>query len=92
MLEDIGPFRLSRNHFMIEQCQDGYNVQDLDSTLGTIVNNQHIGGHFRTDYALLRAGENVVIAGGADSPFVFCVSIPGPLALPRFSPDMRNIR
>jgi len=28
---------------------------------------------------LLRAGENEVIAGGAGSPFVFSVSIPGPL-------------
>jgi hypothetical protein len=26
-----------------------------------------------------------VIAGGADSPFVFSVCIPGPLASPRFS-------
>jgi hypothetical protein len=85
MLDDTGPFRLSRNHFMIEQCQEGYNVRDLHSTLGTIVNGQRIGGHFRTDYALLRAGENEVIAGGTDSPFVFSVCIPGPLALPGFS-------
>jgi hypothetical protein len=73
MLDDPGPFRLSRNHFMIEQCQEGYHVQDLRSTLGTIVNSQRIGGNFRTYYALLRAGENKVIAGGADSPFVFLV-------------------
>ena len=78
MLDDTGPFRLSRNHFMIEQCQEGYHVRDLRSTLGTMVNGQRIGGHFRTDYALLRAGENEVIAGGADSPFVFSVCIPGP--------------
>lgn len=85
MLDDTGPFRLSRNHFMIEQCQEGYHVQDLRSTLGTMVNGQRIGGHLRTDYALLRAGENEVIAGGAASPFVFSVCIPENLALPRFS-------
>jgi hypothetical protein len=85
MLDDTGPFRLSRNHFMIEQRREGYNVRDLHSTLGTIVNSQRIGDHLRADYALLRAGENEVIAGGADSPFVFSVCIPGPLASPRFS-------
>ena len=85
MLDDTGPFRLSRNHFMIEQCQEGYLVRDLRSTLGTMVNGQPIGGNFCTDDALLRAGENEVIAGGAESPFVFSVCIPGPLALPRLS-------
>ena len=78
MLDDTGPFRLSRNHFMIEQRHEGYHVRDLRSTLGTIVNGQLIGDHFCTDDVLLRAGENEVIAGGAGSPFVFSVSIPVP--------------
>ena len=76
MLDDTGPFRLSRNHFMIEQRREGYLVRDLRSTLGTMVNGQPIGGNFRTDDALLRVGENEVIAGGADSPFVFSLCIP----------------
>ena len=46
MLDDTGPFRLSRNHFMIEQRHEGYHVRDLRSTLGTIVNGQPIGDHF----------------------------------------------
>jgi hypothetical protein len=50
-------------------------VRDLCSTLGTIVNGEPIGDHFRGDDAPLRAGENEVIAGGVDSPFVFSVSI-----------------
>jgi hypothetical protein len=79
MLDDTGPFRLSRNHFMIEQRHEAYHVRDLRSTLGTIVNGQPIGDHFCTYDVLLRAGENEVIAGGAGSPFVFSVSIPGPL-------------
>jgi len=75
MFDDAAPFRLSRNHFIIEKRGAGYHVRDLCSTLGTIVNGEPIGNHFRTDDAPLRAGENEVIAGGVDSPFVFFLSI-----------------
>ena len=74
-LNDNVPFRLSRNHFMIEKRDGSYYVRDLCSTLGTIVNGEPIGDHFRGDDAPLRAGENEVIAGGVDSPFVFSVFI-----------------
>jgi len=75
LLDDTAPFRLSRNHFMVEKRDSCYHVRDLWSTLGTIVNGEPIGDHFRTDDALLRAGENEVIAGGVDSPFVFSISV-----------------
>jgi CRP/FNR family transcriptional regulator, cyclic AMP receptor protein len=75
LLDDTAPFRLSRNHFVIEMRDGGHHVRDLCSTLGTIVNGQPIGNHFGTDHAALRVGENEVIAGGADSPFVFAVLI-----------------
>ena len=74
-LDDTAPFRLSRNHFMIEKRDGNYYMRDLRSTLGTIVNGEPIGDHFRGDEAPLRAGENEVIAGGIDSPFVFSVFI-----------------
>jgi hypothetical protein len=74
-LDDTVPFRLSRNHFMIEKRDGNYYVRDLCSTLGTIVNGEPIGDHFRGDDAALRAGENEVIAGGVGSPFVFSVFI-----------------
>jgi CRP/FNR family transcriptional regulator, cyclic AMP receptor protein len=74
-LDDTVPFRLSRNHFMIEKRDGCYYVHDLCSTLGTIVHGEPIGNHFRGDDAALRAGENEVIAGGVDSPFVFSVFI-----------------
>jgi CRP/FNR family cyclic AMP-dependent transcriptional regulator len=74
-LDDTVPFRLSRNHFMIEKRDGSYYVRDLCSTLGTIVNGEPIGEHFRRDDAPLRSGENEVIAGGVDSPFVFSVLI-----------------
>ncbi len=75
MLDDTAPFRLSRNHFAIEKREGSYHVRDLCSTLGTIVNGEPIGTHFRTDDAPLRAGENEVIAGGVDSSFVFSVFV-----------------
>ena len=75
LLDDARPFRLSRNHFMIDQREEGYYLRDLRSTLGTIVNGQPIGDHFSTDNVLLREGENEVIAGGVHSLFVFAVSI-----------------
>jgi hypothetical protein len=74
-LDDAAPFRLSRNHFTIEKRDGSYYVRDLGSTLGTIVNAEPIGDHFRADDALLRAGENEVIAGGVGSPFVFSVFV-----------------
>jgi hypothetical protein len=76
ILEDTRPFRLSRNHFMIEWGGGGYYLRDLHSTLGTIVNGQPIGDHFFTEEVLLPNGENEVIAGGTHSPFVFSVSVP----------------
>jgi hypothetical protein len=84
-LNDTAPFRLSRNHFAIERHDGGYRVRDLCSTLGTIVNGEPIRHYVRADAstawghlasdAPLRAGENEVIAGDADSPFVFSVFI-----------------
>lgn len=74
-LDDTPPFRLSRNHFIIEKRDGDYHVRDLRSTLGTIVNGEPIGDHFRTKDAPLRAGDNEVIAGGVNSPFVFSVFI-----------------
>jgi hypothetical protein len=74
-LTDSMPFRLSRNHFIIELRDGDFHVRDLCSTLGTVVNGEPIGNHFPTDDALLRAGENEVVAGGMDSPFVFSVFI-----------------
>jgi CRP/FNR family cyclic AMP-dependent transcriptional regulator len=75
LLDDTAPFRLSRNHFVVEMRDGGHQVRDLCSTLGTVVNGQPIGNHFGTDHSALRLGENEVIAGGADSPFVFSVLI-----------------
>ena len=60
---------------VIEKRDGYYHVRDLYSTLGTIVNGEPIGDFSRAKNAVLRAGDNEVIAGGLDSPFVFSVFI-----------------
>lgn len=74
-LQDHVPLRLSRNHFAIVRRDGRYHVRDLRSTLGTMVNGRLIGEHFGADEAPLVIGENEVVAGGVDSPFVFFVAV-----------------
>lgn len=76
-IPDSRPYRLSRQHFALTELEGGYVVHDLDSTLGTEVNGESIGRHFGRDQAPLQPGDNVIIAGGRGSPFVFKVSIEG---------------
>jgi hypothetical protein len=75
LLEDEAPFRLSRMHFMIMRQGDHIVIEDLGSTLGTVVNGQAIGHHFAKDTAPLHRGDNYVLAGGGGSPFEFLVSV-----------------
>ena len=75
LIADKPPFRLSRDHFMVVRFCDRLLAVDLGSALGTIVNGQAIGHHFRRDDTILHAGENEIIAGGRDSPFAFTLSI-----------------
>ena len=69
------PYRLSRAHFSLIAQGGGVVVRDLNSTLGTIVNDRAIGREFPIDSAPLHGGENLVIAGGKGSPFVFRVTV-----------------
>ena len=75
LVEDKEPFRLSRDHFIIEYRDDRLVVSDLGSTLGTVVNGQPIGWDFMRDSAPLHRGENRIIAGGRGSPFEFLISV-----------------
>jgi hypothetical protein len=72
-LEDSKPFRMSRVHFAILRTEDGLQVRDLESTLGTSVNGVFLGRRFGSDLASLKRGENIIAAGGVDSPFRFRV-------------------
>jgi CRP/FNR family transcriptional regulator, cyclic AMP receptor protein len=75
VIGDQEPFRLSRQHFMIVRGDGQLMVSDLGSTLGTLVNGQAVGHHFMKDAASLHRGDNQIIAGGADSPFAFSLSV-----------------
>lgn len=75
-LEDAHPYRLSRLHFSIQQMASGkFIIRDLGSALGTQVNDDNLGANFPKDFTTLRMGDNRVVAGGPQSPFVFRVSV-----------------
>lgn len=75
LLDDVRPYRLSRRHFAIVRRGGDVEVRDLGSHLGTLVNDAGIGRVFSHDVATLHPGENVVVAGGRCSPFVFRVLV-----------------
>ncbi len=71
VLPDSEPYRLSVNHFLVVLSSDAASIRDCLSELGTKVNDVMIGHEFSTDQHSLKKGDNVVIAGGDDSPFRF---------------------
>jgi CRP-like cAMP-binding protein len=75
MIPDKRPFRLSRQHFALYRNPEGCGILDLGSTLGTEVNGKFLGRHFGKDFEYLKPGENQIVAGGLDSPFVFKVLV-----------------
>ncbi len=75
-LVDSKPFRLSRLHFLIQKMTDGeVIVRDLGSMLGTQVNKNFLGADFSGDFTTLDVGENIIFAGGSDTPFKFRIVI-----------------
>ena len=50
-------------------------VRDLNSELGTIVNDAPLGHDFAQDRIALRRGENIVVAGGRGSPYAFTLTL-----------------
>lgn len=76
-VRDEEPYRVSRNHCAIDREGDRFYVRDRGSTLGTLVNGRAIGLRCDSISAPLAAGDNSVVLGGDDSPFVFRVRIDG---------------
>jgi len=72
-IPDKQPFQVSRNHCSIEREGDNYFVRDRGSTLGTIVNDVHIGVQHGTLTVDLKQGENIVVVGSQRSPYKFRV-------------------
>jgi CRP-like cAMP-binding protein len=76
-LLDVKPFNVSRNHLAIDMIGSRkYLVRDRGSLLGTIINERRIGGKAMLRIANLEVGDNVIILGGAKSPYQFRLTIP----------------
>lgn len=69
------PYRLSPVHFGLHAEGDQVIVRDLNSELGTIVNQTALGQDFPVDSMALHQGDNSVVAGGRGSPFVFTITL-----------------
>lgn len=74
-IEDERPYNLSRRHFSIEQSKRGLIVRDCGSHVGTLVNGVRIGAETGVSVAILKIGDNAVIAGSDTSPFRFTVQV-----------------
>jgi CRP/FNR family transcriptional regulator, cyclic AMP receptor protein len=71
-LLDEKPFNVSRNHLSIDRDEGGgLIVIDRGSHLGTTVNETQVGGKSRRKVAPLTPGDNVLVVGGAKSPYQF---------------------
>jgi hypothetical protein len=75
-IREPAPHRLSRAHFSLFVRDGAVMVRDLNSSLGTSVNERALGRNFAFDSASLHKGENTLIAGGKGSPFVFRITLP----------------
>ncbi|HKO07836.1 MAG TPA: FHA domain-containing protein, partial [Alphaproteobacteria bacterium] len=73
--EDFKPFNLSRRHFAIEESRRGLVVRDCGSRLGTVVNGVRIGPKAGGNIAILKAGDNEIIAGTEQSPYRFTLEL-----------------
>ncbi|HPA20895.1 MAG TPA: cyclic nucleotide-binding domain-containing protein [Verrucomicrobiae bacterium] len=76
-VRDQEPYQISRNHCAIDREGDRFYVRDRGSTLGTVVNGRPVGLRCDSISTPLKAGENRIVLGSANSPYVFLVRIDG---------------
>lgn len=75
MLYDEVPYNISRHHMSIEASQNAIMVRDVGSHLGTVVNGVKIGIEQPSNVANLHPGDNIVWAGGVNTPFRFVIAV-----------------
>jgi hypothetical protein len=68
-------YQLSPTHFSIELIERKPAVRDLGSYLGTVVNGVRIAKFENSEVAMLQLGQNLVLAGGDDSPYSFAIVV-----------------
>lgn len=74
-IPDSQPYHVSRNHCEIDYGEQGLLVRDRGSRLGSIVNNEVVGGPDDTLSVPLQEGENHLVLGSDESPFRFVVTV-----------------
>lgn len=67
--------RISPIHFAIERKDDHLVLRDLSSHLGTLVNGVRVAHFEQSETSPLHFGENMVHAGGMDSPYRFHILV-----------------
>ncbi len=75
LIPDGVPYQVSRNHCVIERHGNRFILLDRGSTLGTVVNGEHIGVQGKEIAAALEPGENSIVFGAAEGPYTFVLSI-----------------
>lgn len=70
LAEGDEPMNVSRAHFQIDRTDAGYVLVDRESTCGTIVEGEIVGGGTRGGTIALHDGD-VIIVGTSNSPYVF---------------------
>lgn len=75
LLHTPAQYQLAEKHFAIEFHDGQLVIIDLGSKLGTVVNGVRISTFEHVSVAGLVAGENLVIAGGLESPYRFTVAV-----------------
>jgi CRP-like cAMP-binding protein len=76
LITDTIPYRISRNHCLIDRNADTFLIRDRGSRRGTLVNGALIGGTSGFKSALLNPGENTLVLGGSDSLARFKLIVP----------------
>lgn len=76
MLPDTPPYRISQHHLTLERRNDTIVVIDQQSRSGTWVNGIPVGKQPGGIPSIpLNEGDNEVLIGGRDSPFMFCFTV-----------------
>jgi pSer/pThr/pTyr-binding forkhead associated (FHA) protein len=70
LVEHDEPMNVSRAHFLIDRDGASYVVVDRESTCGTIVEGEIVGGGTRGGTIALHDGD-VIIVGTSNSPYAF---------------------
>ena len=78
LIADRSPFRVSREHCIIDISGNFVFIEDKTSQLGTIVNGILIGGNSQETRVKLIHGSNTLVLGGQDSQIRFRLDVSAP--------------